>query len=892
METDGDGIPDLWKNAVGLPLNINEAMTIAANGYANIENYLNWLAGPHAFVQTNATVIDLWPYTLGFTNDSPVYTFANPTNCSVTLTNGHFALVKPAAGFTGLAGFNFAVTGADGAVMTNTMGLLVSITYTPKNLVWRGDGVANVWNVTNTPNWYNGNSLITFNNSDNVTFDSTGSATPAIDVAVPVAPGSLVVAANQNYTFTGAGAITGAGSLTVTGTNTVTLDTTNTCTGNTTINNATINLNGPATLGSGLVILNGGTINQSSGNWIANTISNQGVSTLNFNYNSTYYPTLNLTGGGILNVNATGGGVFTPGGTQGSFTGTVNVNGDMRESSSPFGSSAAVWNLGATGGIYNKNGGITVNLGALTGAAGSSLSGASSATALTTYVVGGLGASTTFGGLIANGGTGPASLVKVGPGTLTLSANNTFTGATTVSNGTLTVTGNLPGSPLTVTAGATLSGAAILGGGLTVQAGGIVSPGSGIGGSGVLTVSNGVTLNSPELYFDLTSSPAGTNDQILMAGGLLTMTGTQTYQFNLINNALGAGTYPLITGATNSNAAGVGFADNLPGNTRQAFALVRPASGSGAAYVQLTVAGAAAALVWNGTNGSTWDLATTTNWQNGGGPDVFYNLDQVRFDDTATNGNVIITNVVAPATVLVTNAQTAYTLGGGVLGGVASLTKTGPGMLILNSSNSFSGGTYVSGGTLQLTDNYYAGGTGPITLNNATLYLNNEGTGTTITCAGTNTLQTYGQPYAGYNLQGSGWVNLAIGGGGVFSPGGSWSGFSGTIYLTTGNGIRELNTVTFGSSNAVWNFGNSTGGIYNKYGGATISLGALFGGPGTYLAGATTATASLTTYVVGGVNTNSVFNGTIYDGAAAPTALVFTGPATSRLPATTRSAAA
>jgi fibronectin-binding autotransporter adhesin len=36
----------------------------------------------------------------------------------------------------------------------------------------------------------------------------------------------------------------------------------------------------------------------------------------------------------------------------------------------------------------------------------------------------------------------------------------------------------------------------------------------------------------------------------------------------------------------------------------------------------------------------------------------------------------------------------------------------------------------------------------------------------------------------------------------------------------------------------------------------------------------------LTTYVVGGVNTNSVFNGLIYDGGAAATALVFTGPGT------------
>jgi fibronectin-binding autotransporter adhesin len=120
-------------------------------------------------------------------------------------------------------------------------------------------------------------------------------------------------------------------------------------------------------------------------------------------------------------------------------------------------------------------------------------------------------------------------------------------------------------------------------------------------------------------------------------------------------------------------------------------------------------------------------------------------------------------------------------------------------------------------------------------------------------------------------------LNFNIGGGGVFSPSGDWSGFSGTINFLTGNWVRELNTATFGSSNAVWNFGNA-GGLYNKYGGATISFGALFGGTGAGISGASTATASLTTYVIGGINTNSIFSGTISDGGAAATALVFNGP--------------
>jgi autotransporter-associated beta strand protein len=170
----------------------------------------------------------------------------------------------------------------------------------------------------------------------------------------------------------------------------------------------------------------------------------------------------------------------------------------------------------------------------------------------------------------------------------------------------------------------------------------------------------------------------------------------------------------------------------------------------------------------------------------------------------------------------------------------------------------------------------FASGFGPINLNGGTLYLNGVGTGATITSAGTNFLVTYGQPYANFNLQGSGQLTLTLGGGGTFSPSGDWSGFSGTINFTTGNWLREVNTTAFGSAAAVWNFGVN-GGINNKYGGATVSFGALFGGSATALAGSSTAPANPTTYVVGGVNTNSVFNGTISDGAS-PTALVFNGP--------------
>lgn len=462
----------------------------------------------------------------------------------------------------------------------------------------------------------------------------------------------------------------------------------------------------------------------------------------------------------------------------------------------------------------------------------------------------------------------------------------------------------------------------------------------------MLLVNNTLTLATPNLYFDLSSSPAGANDKITMQGGSLAMSGVQNYIFYLTSYAFGAGTYGLIEGATGSSASGVSFVSNLPGNTRQTLNLYRASAGANPSYVRLNVTGNAASLLWTGTNGSAWDLSTT-NWLNGSAADKFYNLDTVTFDDTSTNGTVTVTpytGTVQPVFLTVSNSTRDYTINGGGIAGQTILVKNGSGMLTLSpyaitttctmvnnstaltvgstngiapglivssphipanttvgsvpnstnvimsqaaqssatyanlvyfcAANSYTGGTVVNSGTLQLVNNLFGGGTGPIALNGGTLYLNGIGTGTTITCAGTNTLQTAGQPYASFGLQGSGVLNLNIGGGGVFTPGGDWSGFSGTINFLTGNWLRE-GASSFGSSNAVWNLG-SNGGIYNKDGGTSVYLGALFGGVSAALAGGQSGTP-VTTYIVGGINTNSVFNGTIYDGGLG-TALVFNGP--------------
>ena len=127
LDSDNDGMPNYWEKALGLDTAKNDAMAIGKSGYANIEDYLNWLGAPHATVPQNGSVdIDLVSFTKGFLPVSPSYSSAAVSGGTATLlANGHTVRFVPTAGTKGLAAFRYGVTGNDGTSFTDTVSVLV-----------------------------------------------------------------------------------------------------------------------------------------------------------------------------------------------------------------------------------------------------------------------------------------------------------------------------------------------------------------------------------------------------------------------------------------------------------------------------------------------------------------------------------------------------------------------------------------------------------------------------------------------------------------------------------------------------------------------------------------------------------------------------------------------
>jgi fibronectin-binding autotransporter adhesin len=362
----------------------------------------------------------------------------------------------------------------------------------------------------------------------------------------------------------------------------------------------------------------------------------------------------------------------------------------------------------------------------------------SSARAVTLNAGGGTfdtAADLTWTGLI--GGAG--ALTKTGAGTLVLSANNGYTGATNVNAGTLRVNGTQSTATgvTSVAGGATIGGSGRIGGAVTIADGGHLAPGNSPGtlNMGALTLNAGSVLD-----FELGEANVvgGTWNDLVNVNGDLVLDGTLNvtpssggtfgagvyrlinYTGNLTNNGLELGLMP----AGSSNYIQTSFANQVNLINTQGLVLNY---WDGAADARSN------GLIGGGTG--TWQAATgNDNWTGSDGTlNAGYQADSLAiFAGTAgtvtvdgSKGDVRISGMqfasdgyrIEGDAVTLATGLNSLRVGDGTdtgsafsatiasaLTGDGTLDKTDLGTLVLTGENSYSGGTRVSAGTLQIGD--------------------------------------------------------------------------------------------------------------------------------------------------------------------------------------------
>jgi autotransporter-associated beta strand protein len=295
------------------------------------------------------------------------------------------------------------------------------------------------------------------------------------------------------------------------------------------------------------------------------------------------------------------------------------------------------------------------------------------ATGTSTLTIGSGNTTSTFNGTIRNNsgvGSGVVALTKTGTGTLTLSGTNSYTGTTTVSAGTLNLASNLT-SATTVQSGGSLTGESTVNGLLTFDSGStlLVNPVT----AGSLNAANGLTLTGT-VNVGFTQAPLNTSPfTVITYGGTLT-----------------GGTANLsLVGGSSSYRSPV-FNDATPGI--------------------ITLAVGSESRTWN--SGSTWDINTSSNWQES--DNRYFQLDSVTFDNSGTAGSIAITGILTPSSITVdsTNDYTFTATAGNLITGSTGITKSGTGTLTLGGENTYTGPITVNAGTLRPTSSSALGANG------------------------------------------------------------------------------------------------------------------------------------------------------------------------------------
>jgi fibronectin-binding autotransporter adhesin len=362
----------------------------------------------------------------------------------------------------------------------------------------------------------------------------------------------------------------------------------------------------------------------------------------------------------------------------------------------------------------------------------------------------------TFGGTISGSG----AVNQIGTGNTVLTADNTYAGPTTVNAGGLFINGDQTAATgsTTVNSGGTLGGTGTVGGNVTIAGGGTLNPGGATNVAGTLTINGDLQLanNSTLTYnFGQANVVGGPLNDLTVVGGNLTLGGT----INVATSAGGSfdpGVYRVISygGALINNGLNVGIVPSPDYFVQTAIDH----------QVNLVNTNGLILNFWDGDagpkNNNTVDGGNGT-WHVAGADDNWTEMTGV-VNAPYQNGAFAIFSA-APGTVIVDNSQgnveasgmqfagdgyvitgDAVTLVGSqsiirvgdgtsagagytatiasVLTGDSELVKTDLGTLVLSGTNTYTGGTAINGGTLQISsDGNLGNAAGGLTFNGGTL---------------------------------------------------------------------------------------------------------------------------------------------------------------------------
>ena len=547
---------------------------------------------------------------------------------------------------------------------------------------------------------------------------------------------------NRSDDITYGGVISGNGTLTKLGAGTLTLTNDSTFTGLTTISAGTLQIGNAGVTGSiaGDILDNAALIfNRSNDITYAGRISGEGTVTklgdqvLTLTGNNTFTGLATLSAGTLQIGN---------GGVTGSIAADILDN------------AALVFNRSDNltyAGLISGNGTLTkLGAGTLVLTNDSTYTGLTTISACTLQIGSG-GATGSITGPIENNAalvfdrgndatfaapiSGTGTVTKLGAGTLILSADNTYTGLTTISAGTLQIgnnatTGAIAGNILDQAAlvfersddstyDAVISGNGTvtkLGAGTLILTGDNTFTGTTTISTGTLQIGNGGTtgsvagniLNNAALVFNRTGSLtyagaiSGSGTVSKIGDQLLTFTGTNTYTgLTTIAN----GTLQIGNGGTTGSVAG-DILDNaaLAFSRSDNITYSNVISGNGS----LTQLGAGT-LILTGENiyaGGTTISAGTLQIGNGG-----------------TTGSV--TGDILDDAALTFDHSDNVTLNG-VISGSGGVTQLGAGTVTLIGANTYTGGTTIANGTLQIGNGGTIGTVEGDILDNAALVFNHS----------------------------------------------------------------------------------------------------------------------------------------------------------------------